>query len=841
MLASSATVDEGRFLPGTVLAGRYRIGGLLGRGGMGEVYRATDLTLGQAVALKFLPESLARDDRALARFYNEVRIAHQVTHPNVCRVYDIGEVEGLHYISMEYVDGEDLGVLLRRIGRLPADKAMETARRLCAGLAAAHEKGVLHRDLKPANIMIDGRGNVIIMDFGLAGLSEQLQGDIRSGTPAYMSPEQLAGTEVTVKSDIYALGLLLYELFTGKRAFEAASLVELMQMQEKAAPASITSVVKDLDPAVERVILRCLQPDPRQRPGSALAVAAALPGGDPLAAALAAGETPSPELIAAAGETEGLRPVVALAAFAAALIGIAVIGVLGVRFSITQKIPLDLSTEALSRDSRTMLKSFGYSAKPADTARGWTYNGEFRGWLKGRPEVAAARWKNPAAGEPPLILFWYRESPKSMAAVRGFSTAIGFADPPLEISGMARLQTDHEGRLQRLDFVPAQVEPPAPAPSEPFDWSTLFRAAALDMNRFQTAEPQWTPLANADTRAAWTGTDPDTGVQLRIEAAAWRGKPIFFRIVGPWTTPERTNPGDTNQRIGVLIIVYAALISASLIAWRNFRTGRGDRKGALKLAFFYFSCMAGSQILSAHHSATLEELGLFWKSVSIGTINAAIVWAFYLALEPWVRRVWPQTLISWSRYTTHGIRDPLVGRDILFGVVLGSLAAGLKLAQVWLNRGGEPMFPILRPLSGTRQAISDVLDDCSGTLIDTLLFFFILFIARVLLRKQWLAAVGTTAVLTGIFIAGSANALRDLPLTALFAALYVGMLLRLGLLATIAGALVWQVLLEFPRTLDFSSWYAAGGMAPLVAMVLLAFYGFRTSLAGRRLLKDDAI
>src|SRR5450755_3952196 len=324
-LGSQSSVDEGRFLPGTVVAGRYRIAGLLGRGGMGEVYRATDLTLGQAVALKFLPETLAQDDRALARFYNEVRTARQVTHPNVCRVYDIGQAEGLHYISMEFVDGEDLGSLLRRIGRLPVDKAVETARKLCAGLAAAHEKGVLHRDLKPANIMIDGRGQVIIMDFGLAGLAGQLQGDIRSGTPAYMAPEQLAGTEVTARSDIYALGLVLYEVFTGKRAFEASSIVELMQMQERAAPAGISTIAKDIDPAVERAIMRCLEADPLRRPSSARAVAAALPGGDPLAAAMAAGETPSPDLVAAAGETEGLPPKVAIAWLAAVLVGLGLV------------------------------------------------------------------------------------------------------------------------------------------------------------------------------------------------------------------------------------------------------------------------------------------------------------------------------------------------------------------------------------------------------------------------------------------------------------------------------------------------------------------------------------
>src|SRR6202789_3621156 len=232
--------NEGRFLPGRLLASRYRIVALLGKGGMGEVYRATDLTLGQAVALKFLPETASSDDRALARFYNEVRMARQVTHPNVCRVYDMGQVNSQHYISMEFVDGEDLGSLMRRIGRLPADKAAEIARKLCAGLAAAHEKGVLHRDLKPANVMIDGRGNVVIMDFGLAGLTEQLQADVRSGTPAYMAPEQLAGTEVTARSDLYSLGLVIYELFTGKRAYEASSIMELMELQERAEPASIS-------------------------------------------------------------------------------------------------------------------------------------------------------------------------------------------------------------------------------------------------------------------------------------------------------------------------------------------------------------------------------------------------------------------------------------------------------------------------------------------------------------------------------------------------------------------------------------------------------------------------
>src|SRR5579864_7341283 len=219
---SSAAVglSEGRFLPGRLLAGRYRIIAVLGKGGMGEVYRADDLTLGQPVALKFLPDEAARDEGLLERFRGEVRIARRVSHPNVCRVYDVGDVDGQTFFTMEYVDGEDLASLLRRIGRLPQDKALDIARQLCAGLAAAHTKGVLHRDLKPANIMLDGRGQVVITDFGLAGVAEQIQGaELRSGTPAYMAPEQLAGKEVSTRSDIFALGLVLYEVFTGKRAF----------------------------------------------------------------------------------------------------------------------------------------------------------------------------------------------------------------------------------------------------------------------------------------------------------------------------------------------------------------------------------------------------------------------------------------------------------------------------------------------------------------------------------------------------------------------------------------------------------------------------------------------
>jgi len=295
-LTSSDPIGGGRFTPGQIIAERYRVVALAGRGGMGEVYRAEDLTLGQVVALKFLPEALSQDAAGLARFHAEVRTGRQVSHPNVCRVFDIGETEGTLFLTMEYVDGEDLASVVRRIGRLWPDKATEIARQICAGLAAAHERGVIHRDLKPANVMLDGAGKIRITDFGLASIAASIQGaEVRAGTPAYMAPEQLAGREVSTKSDIYSLGLILYEILTGKRAFEASTLPGLMKQRESGAITNPSTLVRDLDPLIERVILRCLETDPGKRPATALQVAAALPGGDPLAAALAAGETPGSE------------------------------------------------------------------------------------------------------------------------------------------------------------------------------------------------------------------------------------------------------------------------------------------------------------------------------------------------------------------------------------------------------------------------------------------------------------------------------------------------------------------------------------------------------------------
>src|SRR5262245_3304170 len=403
---------------------------------MGEVYRAEDLKLGQPVALKFLAEEFARSTDRLARFHQEVRMARQVSHPNVCRVYDIGEAEGLQFLSMEYVDGEDLASLLRRIGRLPVDKATQMARQLCSGLAAAHDRGVLHRDLKPANVLIDGRGRVRIADFGLASLSDDAR-ELHplAGTPAYMAPEQREGRGASVRSDVFALGLVLYEIFTGAHAAMGVGMPAGRPPTDSSRPKSLSSVVPDLDPILERVIFRCLETDPALRPASALAVAAALPGGDPLAAALAAGETPSPDMVAAAGDVGGLSPKIAVACLAVIVLAAIPLPWMSWHTGLMRFVNLEKPTGVLASRANDIAKSLGYANSLRDSALGYVVDNAHLRFIAAT-DNSRTRWQAITGSHPPVLTFWYRASPERMMPLRGASIRVTREDPPLTTPGM---------------------------------------------------------------------------------------------------------------------------------------------------------------------------------------------------------------------------------------------------------------------------------------------------------------------------------------------------------------------------------------------------------------------
>jgi serine/threonine-protein kinase len=838
-------LSEGRFLPGRLLAGRYRIIALLGKGGMGEVYRADDLTLGQPIALKFLPDEAARDEGLLERFKNEVRIARRVSHPNVCRVYDVGDVEGHNFFTMEYVDGEDLASLLRRIGRLPQDKALDIARQLCAGLAAAHTKGVLHRDLKPANLMLDGRGQLVITDFGLAGVAEQIQGaEVRSGTPAYMAPEQLAGKEVSVRSDIYSLGLVLYEIFTGKRAFSQKSDAAGRAAGDRTLSRP-SSVVKDLDPVIERVILRCLEAEPSARPANVLSVAAALPGGDPLAAALAAGETPSPQMVAASGETAGLRPRVAALCLLAVLLGLGLSVYLAIRNSALEKMNLELTPEVLTHKAREMVARLGYPERPADSVSDLEYDTDFQDYVE-KNDKPHPDWNAVLAARPSLLTYWYRQSPQDMVA-ESFRTQmlnpgiVDRDDPPQVLSGMINLELDPKGQLTYFQAIPPQKES-TPAPQAAFDWNILFAAAGLDPAQFQKAEPQWSSLADSDARMAWTGTWPGTTRPLRVEAAAWRGKPVFFSLIGEWTKPARMNSpeksmGQKALQVLGFVLLLSLFLGAAKLAHQNYRRGRGDREGAFRLASVMFALEILLWLCWNHFVASLATFGLLVIAVSTALFISGATWMLYLALEPWVRRRWPHAIISWSRLLSGRWRDPLVGRDILFGVMLGVLWILIfQIRAIPLMRmGSAPAGYATEALVGGRRALGAWLIQVPISIMGTLQFFFLLLGLKFVLRKDWLAAIAFVALfalprgLSGSYVA------VELPTEILIYAIAVLIVLRFGLVPLAFAIFTVNMMANVPFSADLSAWYMPTSILALLSVVAIAGWGFYHSLGGESL------
>jgi hypothetical protein len=804
-----AATDEGCFAPGAVLAQRYRIVTLLGRGGMGEVYRADDLLLRQPVAMKFLPRAATSNEFALSQFLNEVRVAREVSHPNVCRVYDIGEAEGLTFLTMEYVDGEDLARLLRRIGKLPREKALDVARKLCAGLAAAHDKGVIHRDLKPANVMLDGKGQVRIADFGLAVLAEHAD-DVQSGTPVYMAPEQRAGREVTVRSDIYSLGVVVYELFTGERP----------------SPQNNTA---DLDPAVERTIARCLHKDPAMRPDSALAVSGSLPGGDPIATALAAGEVPSPNAVANAGAVEGLRIPVAIACLVAVIVGLVAFSLFRQRRDIVSNIPMENSPQVLAAKARDIVQSLGYTDRPVDTAVGWEYDADYLRHLVGEKDDAA-RYADMRTNRPPAIFFWYRQSPRYLYHPSGYfitRTQPGNFDP-----GMLGVVLDSEGRLVELDahiHGDSQRHTVTAAP----DWKPLFAAAGLDIDRFSRTEPRLVPPTHSDTRAAWVGSwseVPDHTV--RIEVAGYQGKPIFFRIVGPWTSEARSEPVVRGSFAFPALLLFLVLIPAvaGVLTWKNNRMGLGDRRGAFRLAAFIFTCTFVRSLALQHHVPTMAEAGMLFFAARDGLTVAAIIWALYMAFEPYVRKRSPRTLISWARLLNGRLRDPLVGADLLAGCVLGTVA--LCIVRPLVSPFNPSIAPQLMSTSaGWFSAWCLALVFAVGAALSSL---FLLTLFVLLVRVRWLAAL--------LFIA-TTSLMPTLPgaaiTTAVVASFIWYALTRFGVLTAAALVFVVNTAEVFPSPFSRSAWYADTALAAVLTVVLLAVCAFHTTVAGRPLWRDS--
>ncbi len=803
-----------RLVPGHLFAGRYRIVELLGRGGMGEVYRARDEVLDTPVALKFL---VTASEDSKRRLLDEVRLARKITHPSVCRVYDVGESEGEFFFTMEYVDGEDLSSQLRRFGRLPPAKVLDIARQLCSGLAAAHAMGVLHRDLKPANIMVDSRGRVRITDFGIATPAEGNATRLAAGTLGYMAPEQLLpGGEVSERSDLYSAGLVLYELLTGHPVFETGDTRELLRLQLEVVPEGPSFEVTGVPEQLDRIITRALARDPSLRPPSALDMAAAFGSTDVLAVASAAGLTPSPEVVLRAGAVEGfswLQAGVWLALTASAL--------LTLMWLVAEKGPqfdpaLARPPEVLEERASAVALGLGYS-KPED-------EDSDSGYLS-----------NPTArvGEG-SVLFWYgweqdgRKAPFVEQVLEASAELSGLT--PMKIGPRGVLVTlAPSGRL--VGFIaPAGIDPA----ERDIDIAVIAQFAGISNLRPIDQVPLPPPVF-ATTQKLFRGDLQDHVVRLQV--ARYQGKIVYVAVSRELAgrnavLEERLSRLPIAGMISLVVLIF--LLLAVPLAWRNLKRGRSDRIGARRVAAFVAGTALASFFLAAGHviHPLVYEFGSFFAALGLIALGTVFSWIAYVGLEPAARRYWPQALVAWTRLLRGRWKDPLVGVALLTGSAGGVWLVLLERAGRVFSPGnqiaGWNIAPAFDAASDSWMILSSVSERLRLAAYQGLILLLVLVLVRYLLRRPVWAIAAFLILMTALGIAG-VPVKEPIVVVAvvLTTAIRTTLLVRFGLLALSVSLFVSFLFDLFLFDANLDVWYGAGLKATLIILFLLSAGGAR--------------
>jgi len=596
-----------------------------------------------------------------------------------------------------------------------------------------------------------------------------------------------------------------------------------------------------MDQGIARVIQRCLETDPALRPASALAVAAALPGGDPLAAALAAGETPSPEVVAAAGKVGTLSLAAGWVCVLLILAGIGAVGLLSKRASLVCRIPFDKPPEVLADRAREVLKSIGYSDEPMDTAYGFRSERDYLNYLK-ESDTSPRRWDPLASGSPPAVFFWYRQSPRHMAALdmRGRVT---LSDPPPFTPGMTNVLLDPGGRLIELHVVPPYVLEEAHEAAGP-DWNPLFAQAGLDLVQFANAVPERVPPMANDRTLAWVGTYPGQQMQIRVEAAALRGRPVWFKIIGPWSRSPTLESFQSGEPAGwgrvVLMISHVLILGGCiLLVRRNLISGRGDTRGALRASLFFGAALTLVWIFQASHVPSVgDEWRLMMAGVGMALFVAAFFWVLYVAVEPYVRSRWPGTIIAWSRVLSGKLRDPLVGRDVLIGGVFGVARVLIlqtqNLAPPLLGLPADtPLMGWPEPFLGGADWFGSFFEIQSKAFFAPVAWLFLILLLWIILRRQWLAVGAYFLFQVGMKVLGGEHLLLDLLFGSLGAALLLMVLLRFGLVALMSMFLFEYMLTVYTITTDLSAWYAGSTLWAVTICAALTGAAFLTALGGR--------
>lgn len=806
--------------PGMQMGGRYRIVTRLGRGGMGVVYHAEDLKLGEPVALKFLRGASASRAR-VAALIAEVRLGRKIAHPNVCRIHDIVEIGARHFISMEFVEGEDLDLLLKRVGRMPLRRAAQLARDICAGVRALHESGIVHRDLKPANVLVDGRGRARVSDFGLASSAREVSESTSSlsGTPLYMAPEQFGGAGASVATDIYTLGLVLWELFAGERLLAATTLDEVIAFHTGGSRAHrLSTKVPDIPEAVDDVVARCLDPDPSRRPASVEEVLRALPGGDPLDAALEAGETPTPEMVAASSAGRVLSGRSAAMLVAVIVTGLAFGGWTFERSRRAQLLDRLESPAVQEERARELLGLFGI-AVGQDVAAGYAPNSVMVNHLgrRGTPE----RWEPLFEPESPFQLYWFRAGPDLTAWSPGRTT---FDDPPFVTAGMSGIVLDPDGRLVRLRHVPDRR---GEEPVVVVTWEELFARAGLDPRVFEEIAPPVSPAIGADGVRAWRGASPFVRDEELVVVAAWlRGTPVWFDAMHVWDldvargAESEPTPHFVRWLFGAVLVAIG--LGAYLVARRNIRRGRGDARGAWNVSIALFAAWVACWAIAT-------ELRNVQEGLAYGALIGACAWCAYVAVEPEVRRLWPRILIGWTKLVHGRPGDARVGREILVGMAFAlALRSGTTLASSVMVHYGIPV-PDPSTLSLRGSAWGEIREVMYNAVIATLIALSLLtalaLMSKVIRRLGLGIAILTTLILV-VFAPAGAGAF------ALLLAVPLVALVREGLLACVA-VYVTMFLSSDLLGLRLDGWYTSQVVVAALAMTALTAWAAMAASVGQ--------
>jgi serine/threonine-protein kinase len=590
---------------------------------------------------------------------------------------------------------------------------------------------------------------------------------------------------------------------------------------------------------VEKAIRRCLNPDPAKRPANALSVAMALPGGDPLAAALAAGETPSPELVASSGHRQGMPRQYAVLCLAGLGVCLAAAVVLQSRTVAEFNTPMEYAPEVLASKAREMAAAFGYPKKPADSAVWMADTGGLLAHLNKLPK--SQKWDEWLTSEPPLLAV-YRQSPNLLLAEPYGD--VGVTNPPPTAPGMVQVNLNTAGYLRKFAAIPPADAAPVANPVEP---DAVFRAAGLDRANFTEITPAFVPAGAADELHSWKGPHPKIpNLDLTVEMAAWKGRLTTVYVVDNWKgdPPAGATTSVTSQVRGIVILAMAAsgVLAAILLARRNWRLGRIDRKGALRIGITRFFMGIAIWLGTVHAVPSSDMITLAVSSFATWLAWGATLWLLYLALEPSVRAHWPHSLVTWNRLLAGQWKDAQVASHILIGAAVGAAVWTTAAVVDYFSGEGMGVSSGINAAAGTRHWIAAHTATLAGDLSVGLLCFFALTGLRYLVKKDWIAAMVAAILFT--FSKSSDFTSSDWEVKSaiylfLFGVLLM-VLLRYGLVTIVAAAFFIDSFDSIGLGGDWKAWYAPAGLATAALLAGIAVYAFWRSLGSRDVFEEAA-